>query len=661
MRLPLPDIMKSWFTGWSRPAQAAAWQLPLIGLLALEISMVLMLFWGGGLAMSTATRRWRRWYVQLPMIGGLVALAAMAVPVRSADFFITLMVAVLPLTWQLEEDAADERAPLSPAGLTPTIFLVGAVFLYQIQFFVLLLVVAWLLTFLYWYCTALTGFRLDNLNLRWLPVLLVSAGVASLIVLLFVAVPRVSTGFIPGFASQQRIALTDEVAPGGMRDLLADDTIAFRAVPETASSDPIPRYWRVFVLDRELSGNWRRSAPPRPVIASRFAALTAEHSYALLLDDHDPATLPAPDWPAGFSTEYGYSLQGELVATPLANPRRIQVGGVANPPGVIAPPEVTPLSAANPRLAQWARETRAGMASDRAFIDLLMRRFADTYSYDTTLSLPDNNALDSFFFEARSGYCAYFATAMATALRAAGIEANITMGYLGGEWNDFGGFWTIRNADAHAWVEARPDGGVWERFDPTLQVMTGGGMMVSGVDSFVARPALDTGVDKSGNPLLARLSRAGQWIDALNTRITIAIMDYGQDEGGGSGARDNAAFIFLAIGLAMTGVLAIGGIATLRNWRPQHRLERRLENILADMGEPSKRRPGETMIGFAARRAEILQADAATLARALADAITELRYSPHAQVEVAGIRSDLARLRREIRAGRTSSEPGGTG
>ena len=661
MRLPLPDIMARGLSGWSRPAQAAAWQLPLIGLLALEISMVLMLFWGGGLAMSTATRRWRRWYVQLPMIGGLVALTAVAVPVRSADFFITLMVAVLPLTWQLEDDAADERAPLSPAGLTPTIFLVGAVFLYQIQFFVLLLVVAWLLAFLYWYCTALTGFRLDNLNLRWLPVLLVSAGVASLIVLLFIAVPRVSTGFIPGFASQQRIALTDEVSPGGMRDLLADDTIAFRAVPETVSSDPTPRYWRVFVLDRELSGNWRRSAPRRPVGASRFAVLAAEHSYALLLDDHDPATLPAPDWPAGFSADYGYNIRGEVITSPLANPRRIQVGGVSTPPRVITPPEVAPLSAANPRLAQWARDTRAGMASDRAFIELLMRRFADAYSYDTTLNLPDDNALDSFFFEARSGYCAYFATAMATALRAAGIEANITMGYLGGEWNDFGGFWTIRNADAHAWVEARPDGAGWERFDPTLQVMTGGGMSVSSEDSFVARPALDTGVDNSGSPLLARLSRAGQWIDALNTRITIAIMDYGQNEGGGSGARDNAAFIFLAIGLAMTGVLAIGGIVGLRNRRPQHRLERRLERILADAGEPSTRRPGETMIGFAARRGEILQADAASLARALADAITELRYSPHARVEAAGIKADLARLRREIKGGCVPSAPGGTG
>ena len=83
--------------------------------------------------------------------------------------------------------------------------------------------------------------------------------------------------------------------------------------------------------------------------------------------------------------------------------------------------------------------------------------------------------------------------------------------------------------------------------------------------------------------------------------------------------------------------------------------------MLADIGEPSPRRPGETMIGFAARRAEVLQADAATLARALADAVTELRYSPHAQVEAAGIKADLARLRREIKGGRVPSAAGGSG
>ena len=664
MRLPLPEMKPATFvrgfSGLSRPVQAAVWQLPLIALLSLEIGFVLMLFWGGGVALSLATRRWQRWYVQLLLIGVLLALAALSVPVRSADFFITLMVAVLPLTWQLDDKARAGRAPLSPAGLTPTIFLVGAVFLFQIQFFVLLFVVAWLLAFLFWYCTALTGFRLDALNLRWVPVLLLSGGVAALIVVLFIAVPRVSTGFIPGFATQQKIALTDEVAPGGMRDLLADETIAFRAVPQAASDKPQPRYWRVFVLNREAAGRWQRGGATRAVRVSRFAAQMPSHSYALLLDDHDPATLPAPEWPAGFSGDYGYNLNGELVTSRLANPRRVVVGGVSEAAPVITPPETQPLSSTNPRLAEWARLARKDSASDRDFANLLMRRFADNYAYDTRLNLPDENALDSFFFEARTGYCAYFATAMATALRAAGIEANVTLGYLGGEWNEYGGFWTVRNADAHAWVEARLDGGDWQRLDPTLLVMNGGGMDVSGGELMVSRPVLDTGIDRQGNPLLARVRLAGQWIDALNTRITIAIMDYGQNDSGGSSRRDNAAFVFLAIALAMTGVIAVAGIMALRGYRPQNRLERRLERILSGDGSSESRIAGETLIRFTMRRTSSLDREPARLALAIADAITEFRYSPHARADVAGIKSDLARLRRQLGRRRVIPAAGGT-
>ena len=233
------------------PAVAALWQAPLIGLLAFEIGWILAVFWGAGLGVSLMTRLWQRWYVQLPLIGLLVGMAALAMPIQSADFFITLLIGVLPLTWQLE-GGGDDRT-LSSAGLTPTIFLVGSVFLFQIQFAVLLLVVIWLLAFLLWYCMALTGFRLDALRLRLGPVLLLSTGVAALIVLLFIAVPRISTGFIPGFAAQQKVALTDHVAPGGMRDLLRDETIAFRAVPQQ-DGKPTPRYWRVFVLDREGDG-----------------------------------------------------------------------------------------------------------------------------------------------------------------------------------------------------------------------------------------------------------------------------------------------------------------------------------------------------------------------------------------------------------------------
>ena len=59
---------------------------------------------------------------------------------------------------------------------------------------------------------------------------------------------------------------------------------------------------------------------------------------------------------------------------------------------------------------------------------------------------------------------------MATAFRAAGIPANVVTGYLGGSWNEFGNYWMVRNNMAHAWVEARIDGVVWKRYDPTLLV-----------------------------------------------------------------------------------------------------------------------------------------------------------------------------------------------
>ena len=95
---------------------------------------------------------------------------------------------------------------------------------------------------------ALTGFRLDNLAVRWLPIIGASVPAAGAIILLFSAIPRINTGFIPSFATaSQQIGLTDELAPGGLSDLLESDEIAFRAVPDEANQ-PAPAYWRVFVL-----------------------------------------------------------------------------------------------------------------------------------------------------------------------------------------------------------------------------------------------------------------------------------------------------------------------------------------------------------------------------------------------------------------------------
>jgi hypothetical protein len=55
-------------------------------------------------------------------------------------------------------------------------------------------------------------------------------------------------------------------------------------------------------------------------------------------------------------------------------------------------------------------------------------------------------------------------------MRAAGIPARIVTGYLGGEWNPVGGYFIVRQSDAHAWTEVWLDATGWTRIDPTAVV-----------------------------------------------------------------------------------------------------------------------------------------------------------------------------------------------
>jgi hypothetical protein len=55
-------------------------------------------------------------------------------------------------------------------------------------------------------------------------------------------------------------------------------------------------------------------------------------------------------------------------------------------------------------------------------------------------------------------------------MRAAGVPARVVTGYLGGEWNPVGGYFIVRQSDAHAWTEVWLDETGWTRVDPTAVV-----------------------------------------------------------------------------------------------------------------------------------------------------------------------------------------------
>ena len=91
------------------------------------------------------------------------------------------------------------------------------------------------------------------------------------------------------------------------------------------------------------------------------------------------------------------------------------------------------------------------------------------YSLEMKASGPD--PLSDFLFNVQSGHCEYFSTAMAVMLRTHGIAARVVNGFLPGEYNETSGAYTVRQSDAHSWVEVYfPTTRSWVTFDPTPSI-----------------------------------------------------------------------------------------------------------------------------------------------------------------------------------------------
>lgn len=134
--------------------------------------------------------------------------------------------------------------------------------------------------------------------------------------------------------------------------------------------------------------------------------------------------------------------------------------------------------AVSDRMAALAAEVMAGETLEERIRSLESHlRSEFSYSLDPVNSGPA--PVESFLFETRQGHCEYFASAMVLLLRSQGVPARLATGYLGGDYNPLEEYVIVRQANAHAWVEAylpdraepgEPGGdgrGRWTVFDPT--------------------------------------------------------------------------------------------------------------------------------------------------------------------------------------------------
>jgi transglutaminase-like putative cysteine protease len=113
-------------------------------------------------------------------------------------------------------------------------------------------------------------------------------------------------------------------------------------------------------------------------------------------------------------------------------------------------------------------KTQSSYAKARAVERYLRENYE--YSLDIETSV-QKSPIEEFLFIRKTGYCEHYASAMVVLLRTLGIPARLATGFLVGEWNDFGQYYTGRQRDAHAWVEVYFPLSGWMTFDPTPSVI----------------------------------------------------------------------------------------------------------------------------------------------------------------------------------------------
>ncbi|MBI4400046.1 MAG: DUF3488 domain-containing protein [Nitrospirae bacterium] len=128
----------------------------------------------------------------------------------------------------------------------------------------------------------------------------------------------------------------------------------------------------------------------------------------------------------------------------------------------------------SPRVAELARTVAQQAKTPYEMALAVERHLQENYRYslEVGMELPVS-PVEEFLFTRKTGYCEHYATAMVMMLRSLGIPARLTTGFLPGEWNDFGNYYTVRQRDAHAWVEVYFPRSGWVTFDPTPSVAVG--------------------------------------------------------------------------------------------------------------------------------------------------------------------------------------------
>jgi transglutaminase-like putative cysteine protease len=254
-------------------------------------------------------------------------------------------------------------------------------------------------------------------------------------------VPDVSSGF------------SDRLWLGSLDGMLQSDEVVMRI------EGPRPDYLRGASYDRYELGRWRSSqrrvgedftssaAPPRgPSAVAITLSGGAQDRYFLPLNaraivaEGQSVVLDAFGTlrvPTGAATAVRFEL-GDTTALSIVDP---------SADDLFIPPEL------RRTVTRLAAEWTAGIDDPERKIAAIAAHFQENFTYSLEFHQRRREALLDFLLDEHRGHCEYFASAMTLFARAVGVPARVVAGYRVTERSPLGGYWIVREKNAHAWTE----------------------------------------------------------------------------------------------------------------------------------------------------------------------------------------------------------------
>ena len=283
---------------------------------------------------------------------------------------------------------------------------------------------------------------------------------------------------------------------------LGDEVVLFAEAPNIGSR----YYWRSRVFERYANGQWSPSASLRitdqsnpiditmnqEVIGSRREAITQKITIGMT-NSRIFYTLPQPSSIEGtgrIDLNYTDEPTNESMNVSVVRPLQVLARGeVYNATSMISVASADELRAASTVYPEWISNPNlfvsqlsgrvlslaqqivndAGATNPYDKAKAIERWLRTNIAYNESIKAPPPNVdpVEWVLFEAKEGYCTYYATSMIVMLRGLGIPARMAAGFSQGDFDPATGRYVVRERDAHTWVEVYFPGYGWIEFEPT--------------------------------------------------------------------------------------------------------------------------------------------------------------------------------------------------